>query len=143
VDAAGPHITAANRAGLVRSMTDQSRSIALRVIPTMAHLDPMPPEILEALTAKIDDSTEAQAGALAIRSLATNKSINISRFTDQLMTRADDPTSPSAVRVAAIYAIGTIYGPYAIIKSTNPGLTRLLRDPDQSVVQAAMDIGVK
>jgi hypothetical protein len=113
-----------------------ARATALSVIPALAHLSPMPPEVLAGLLVKIDDRDEPQAAALAISCLSRNRAVG-SKLSGEFVTKAFDEEAPVEVRIAAIYAIGTLK-----LTAVLPELAPLLRHPNGKISGAAIDIGV-
>jgi len=137
------HPPAATDPGLVKTTNDIARATALRVIPVLAQLDPMPPAVLNALVQKMNDSSEPAAAALAIQTISTNAGVDASKLADVLIDKANDRSSPSAVRAAALHGIGGLVRlRSALPEVPQARLPGLAHDPDESVAAAAVDIGL-
>jgi hypothetical protein len=97
----------------------------------------MPPEALAALLGKIDDPNEPEAAALTISRIAENKTAG-SKLSGELVVRALDKGTHVSVRVAAIYAIGSLK-----LVSIMPELDPLIHDANDKIAGAVADIGVR
>ncbi len=93
------------RDAMIESTKRNEGSDSFRILPVLAHLNPMPASVMSILLAKIDDSTEPRLAESAITYLSENKSIDRSQFADRMAAKVLDNTAPENVREAARRAI--------------------------------------
>ena len=127
---------AAMHDSFLRGMMDVFRADALNVAPVLAHLNPMPQVVTDALMRKFDDSTEHLVATAIIKGLAENKAPR-AEMVNQLVTKALDNDAPIDVRVAAIYAF------VKLRPSERSQLSGLRGATDERIERALIDTGVQ
>ncbi len=120
----------------LRDVTGNFRADALNVAPVLAHLDPMPQAVVDALIRRIDDSKEPLIATAIIRGLAENKAAPI-EIEDRLVPKALDKEAPVDIRVAAIYAIAKLR------PNDRSRLASLGGEANERIEGALIDVGVR
>ena len=117
-------------------MMDHFRADALNVSPVLAHLNPMPSAVVDALMRRIDDSKEPLVATAIIKGLAENKA-SPPEIVNWLVPKALDKEAPVDVRVAAIYAVAKLR------PNDLSQLTGLRGAADERIDRALLDTGVR
>ena len=126
----------AQRARQLVNARDAFRETALAVAPVLAHLNPMPPSILQELVNKVDNRSEASV-AIA-KGLSENKSLADSATVRNLLKRtALNKTAGSYLRSSAIMALGEL------APADLPQIQELRFDDDADVRGAADANGLR
>ena len=115
---------------------DVFRADALKIAPVLAHLNPMPPAVTDALMRTIDDPKEPLVATAIVRSLAENKAPP-REIVNRLVPKAFDPKASSNLRAAAIYAFAKLR------PDDRSQLNGLLGISDDRIAGALIDVGLQ
>jgi hypothetical protein len=127
---------AAMHDSFLRGMMDVFRADALNVAPVLAHLNPMPRAVVDALMRRIEDSKEPLVATAIIKGLAENKA-SPAEIVNSLVPKALDIEAPVDVRVAAIYAVAKLR------PNDRSRLASLRGEANERIEGALIDMGVR
>ena len=122
-------------AAILETTRRNERVSAIKILPVLCHLTPMPAAVWNTLTAKINDNSEPQAAKATTLELALNPHIDHSKLADVLTTVAFAKNASVDIRVAAIQGIGFIGAPWT------EKLRGLDHDPDPLIRDSIYRIG--